>query len=119
MTIPISMLDQIVAINEAREDSEKIRRVGWDQFLREKDGSRRAVADRRRTLPARASGLPTGVQVRRNKGGDRYAAIIFTNGRSRMIGTFDSPEEAHDAYRKAHIELHGELSRYWSQRHEL
>lgn len=78
------------------------------------------------SLPQRPnkSGLPTGV-IKRNTGkGDRYSAVIRMirpDGKpvQRMLGTFDSPEEAHDDYRRAHIELHGERSRYWNQRHEL
>lgn len=117
-TIPISLLDQIVAINKALTDYAEERRVGWDEFIRKRSGSRR-TGGAARAVPAKASGLPAGVRVSRTKAGDRYAAIIFANGRSRMIGTYDAPEEAHLVYCKAHIELHGERSRYWSQRHEI
>lgn len=70
------------------------------------------------------SGLPTGVIRREMKSGDRFSAVIcITNpdGKrsQKMVGTFDNPEEAHDAYRRAHIELHGEASRYWNKRHEI
>lgn len=72
------------------------------------------------------SGLPSGVIKREAKSGDRYAAMIDIPAQGnncarkrKMVGTFDTPEEAHNAYRKAHIDLHGERSRYWSQRHEL
>ncbi|MER2514178.1 MAG: hypothetical protein ABTQ25_17470 [Nitrosomonas ureae] len=74
--------------------------------------------------PPNKSGLPTGVIKRETKKGDRYSAVIDMtqpDGKrlQRMIGTYDSPEEAHDAYRRAHIKVHGEASRYWEQRHEL
>lgn len=70
------------------------------------------------------SGLPTGVIKRTTAKGDRFSAVIGMtqpDGKrlQRMISTHATPEEAHDAYRRAHIELHGERSRYWSQRHEL
>lgn len=70
------------------------------------------------------SGLPTGVIKRTTAKGDRFSAVIGMtqpDGKrlQRMISTHDSPEQAHDAYRRAHIELHGEASRYWNQRHEL
>lgn len=78
------------------------------------------------SLPQRPnkSGLPNGVVKRETKSGDRYSAVIGMtqpDGKrlQRMISTHDSPEQAHDAYRRAHIELHGEASRYWNQRHEL
>ena len=70
------------------------------------------------------SGLPTGVIKRTTAKGDRFSAVIGMtqpDGKrlQRMISTHATPEEAHDAYRRAHIELHGERSRYWSKRHEL
>lgn len=65
------------------------------------------------------SGLPSGVIKRSAKCGDRYSAVIHDTGKQRMISTHDTPEEAHRAYCKAHIELHGERSRYWNQRHAL
>lgn len=31
----------------------------------------------------------------------RYAARLFTGGKNHYLGTFDTPEEAHEAYKKA------------------
>lgn len=70
------------------------------------------------------SGLPSDVIRRNTKKGDRFSAVIRMirpDGKpvQRMLGTFDSPEEAHRVYCKAHVELHGEASRYWNKRHDL
>lgn len=65
------------------------------------------------------SGLPSGVIKRHSKAGERYSAVIHEGGKSRMISTHDTPEEAHRAYQIEHIKIHAEASRYWNQRHAL
>jgi hypothetical protein len=40
----------------------------------------------------------------------RYQARIFVNGRMKYLKRYDTPEEAHEAYMKAAIELHGEFA---------
>lgn len=46
--------------------------------------------------------------VRRNKKGDKWTAVIRTEGgRDRHIGTFNTEIDAHLAYQKAYLELHG------------
>ena len=42
----------------------------------------------------------------------RYQASIGFQGRLRYLGRYDTPEEAHEAYKKAAIELHGEFARW-------
>ena len=88
--------------------------------------SERRVRVTQASLPQQPSksGLPSGVIRRNTKKGDRFSAVIRMirpDGKpvQRMLGTFDSPEEAHRVYCKAHVELHGEASRYWNKRHEL
>lgn len=44
--------------------------------------------------------------------GDRWCGQIRFKGKNLYLGTFDTPEEAHQAYRQKHIELHGEKSPY-------
>jgi len=120
-TIPISLLDQIIEINKAAEYcalsfAEQVKRNAEFDAANGVKRRRASGEPQERTH----SGLPLGVVKRAsvNKG-DRFSAVINNRGRNRMLGTFDTPEEAHRAYCKAHIELHGEQSRYWSQRHEL
>lgn len=47
--------------------------------------------------------------VFRNK--KRWAASISAYGKKRHLGTFDTPEEAHAAYRAAALEMHGDFAR--------
>lgn len=42
---------------------------------------------------------------------DKYQAYINVNKKRFYLGYFDTPEEAHEAYCKAAIELHGEFAR--------
>lgn len=46
-----------------------------------------------------------------NKSGKAYRAQIQINGRRIYLGSFATPEEAHEAYVKAAKELHGEFAR--------
>jgi hypothetical protein len=39
--------------------------------------------------------------------GNRYCSQINANGRNRSLGTYASPEEAHEAYKAAFKEMHG------------
>ena len=50
------------------------------------------------------SGLPHGVSVRVNGGINRYFAQIQVGGANNYLGTFNTPDEASDAYRKAAAE---------------
>jgi len=47
--------------------------------------------------------------VSRNR--DRWRAIISENGNFHHIGTFDTPELAHQAYAKAQVKYHGSFSK--------
>lgn len=42
--------------------------------------------------------LPVGVSVRHRQDGDKYIAIRMINRASKYLGTFDTPELAHEAY---------------------
>ena len=46
------------------------------------------------------------------KGRNKWAAHISANGRSRTLGYFATPEEAHAAYCAAAKELHGEFANF-------
>ena len=52
------------------------------------------------------SGLPKG--VKKNKG--RFGARLTVDGVVHWLGTFDTPEEAHQAYKAAATDLHGEFA---------
>lgn len=45
------------------------------------------------------------------KASRKWRACICLNGKNRHLGSFDSREEAHDAYRTASKEMHGEFGR--------
>ena len=46
-----------------------------------------------------------------HKGAMRWTARISFGGEDKYLGLFDCPEEAHDAYRRASREMHGDFSR--------
>jgi len=44
-----------------------------------------------------------------SRNGKRWAANIHEDGRKRHLGTFDTPKEAHAAYCRAAVKLHGDF----------
>lgn len=61
--------------------------------------------------PATDSGqLPRGVQ--RTPTG-RFRADIRINRKTTSLGTYDTPQEAHEAFKRAHVEHHGERSPWY------
>ena len=54
------------------------------------------------------SGLPKGVQ--KQKLSDRFMSRIRKDGKVHYLGTYDTPEEAHQAYCVAAADLHGEFA---------
>ena len=42
-------------------------------------------------------------------------AQIVINYKKQYLGTFPTPEEAHEAYKAKHLELHGEFSIYFKE----
>jgi len=44
----------------------------------------------------------------------KYMSRMCNNGRRYYLGLFDNPEAAHEAYKKAHSELFGEFSPFFS-----
>jgi len=48
--------------------------------------------------------------VYRRKKSRKYIAQVRKNGKVHHLGTFKTPEEAYEAYKKAHSELFGEFS---------
>lgn len=51
-----------------------------------------------------------GVTLERRTG--RYVGRIYVDGRQIGLGTFDTPEAAHEAYRAAAVKYHGEFARF-------
>ena len=52
--------------------------------------------------------LPPGVRL----AGDRFSAMVTVNGRSMYLGTFDDEQAAFEAFKQAHVAVHGERSPY-------
>jgi hypothetical protein len=48
--------------------------------------------------------------VTRSTHGDKWVGQIVANGKRYHLGTFSTPEAAHEAYKRAAIELHGEFA---------
>ena len=71
---------------------------------------RLATALQNKVNSARKGKLPRGVHQR--KGRTNFYAQIRVDGKPLHLGTFVTAEEAHQAYRKASLELHGEFSIY-------
>lgn len=63
--------------------------------------------ERRHNLVEQQRGLPVGVH-RASHEGKRYTAACDHE----YLGTFDTPEAAHEAYRKAHVSKYGSMSPY-------
>lgn len=42
----------------------------------------------------------------------KWTSQIYAQGRQRYLGSFDIEEDAHEAYRRAAIELHGEFANF-------
>jgi hypothetical protein len=61
--------------------------------------------------PTGSAGLP-GARLRSS---GKFESRIMFNGISQYIGLFDTAQEAHSAYVKRHVELHGEFSPYFEE----
>ncbi len=72
--------------------------------LRECDYSQNTANSKDKT---RRNGLPRCV---RSKPSGRYDATLRANGKVIYVGTFDTPEEAHDAYLRAKKEAFGDFA---------
>ena len=51
-----------------------------------------------------------GVHLR--KGTKKYVSIIWKNGKCHYLGQYDAPKQAHDAYVKASVVIHGEFANH-------
>ena len=74
----------------------------WDNL---RNVSQQVNTQNRRGPPrGKKSGLPMGVSIDRRDGA--YRADITTDGRTRSLGRYKTPEEAHAAYLEAKRRLH-------------
>ena len=79
--------------------------------LREANGSQQRANS---VWPGRS--LPRGVYRNNQIGGRAYIAAITINGQYVYLGAFDTPKEAHEAYRKAAEEHQGEHAYHLSRK---
>lgn len=54
----------------------------------------------------------TGYKGVRRAGQNRWQAVISVNGKLKALGRFSTPEAAHEAYKKAALEMFGEFARF-------
>lgn len=48
----------------------------------------------------------------------QFRAVIKFKGIAYTLGKYDTPQEAHEVYKKKHIELHGKFSIYYGKENE-
>ncbi len=98
-------------INRPLLSSEYVDHIDGDTFNNSRNNLRvvsgAANAKNRRLNKNSSSGLK-GV----TKAGKRWRAQIQADKKKRALGTYDTPQEAYDAYCKAAEELHGEYARF-------
>ena len=59
--------------------------------------------------PSNTSGFK-GVSYLKRSG--KWKAVIYSDKKQKHLGTFETPELAHEAYKRAAIQLHGEFANY-------
>lgn len=96
--IPVGM--QIDHINGDPSDNRLVN-------LRLATNQQNSLNSRRKSGPGVWRGLPRGVSP---SYGGKFRAKIRINYKEVCLGTFNTPEEAHEAYKKAHVEVAGEFA---------
>lgn len=93
-----------------------------DRYVDHKDGNRMNNTRENLRLATYAQNVQNSRKLDKNKTGfkgvcyrakyNKYEASIMANGKWKYLGHFDTPEAAHEAYKKAAKELHGEFARF-------
>ena len=96
--IPVGM--QIDHINGDPSDNRLVN-------LRLATNQQNSLNSRRKSGPGVWRGLPRGVSPQKS---GKFQAKIRINYKEKCLGTFATAEEAHEAYRKAHIEVAGRFA---------
>jgi hypothetical protein len=78
---------------------------------RQQNSANRPVEGRKDGHPNPLKGAYKHCNTRTGEWTGRWYALITYNGKSKRLGTFDTPELAHMAYCKAAAELHGDFAR--------
>lgn len=93
-----------------------------DRYVDHKDGNRMNNTRSNLRLATYAQNIQNSRKLDKNKTGfkgvcyrakdKRYEASIMANGVWKYLGRYSTPEEAHEAYKQAAKELHGDFARF-------
>lgn len=93
-----------------RKDLDHINRVRDDNRIENLRDVPRSVNIANQDRPSE-----TGLKGVRKLASDRWMARIGVNGKTKYIGSFKSPQDAHAAFKEAHVAIYGVNSQYYKE----
>lgn len=99
-------------IERPLETTEYCDHINGNTLDNRRDNLRLATSQQNRFNIRKHKNNTTGFKGVRKTWNNRYRAVIVKNGISHSLGVFDSPEEAHEAYKKAALDMFGEYARF-------